>query len=176
MKINIIVAIDNIMGIGKNNKLPWNIPNDLKYFSKLTRGNGNNAIIMGRKTWESLPVKPLIKRENLILSKTLNIDKFINNTTLKSFDTIDNVLKFCNNKKYDSVWIIGGEKIYKQFINNYERIIDNIYITYIKECYDCDTFFPILKSCWKLKSIEKTENEELYEYQIYSKYIVNNKN
>ena len=62
MKINIIVAIDNIMGIGKNNKLPWNIPNDLKYFSKLTRGNVNNAILMGRKTWESLPVKPLIKR------------------------------------------------------------------------------------------------------------------
>tara|TARA_R110002074_G_scaffold340063_1_gene510535 strand:- start:269 stop:778 length:510 start_codon:yes stop_codon:yes gene_type:complete len=169
MKINIIVAFDNIMGIGKNNKLPWNIPNDLKYFSKLTRGDGNNAIIMGRKTWDSFPIKPLIKRKNLILSKTLIIDKILNNTIVKSFENIDEVIKFCNDNNYDTVWVIGGEKIYKQFINNYETIIDNIYITYIKKSYDCDTFFPILNSCWKLKTIEKTENVELYEYQIYSK-------
>ena len=168
MKINIILALDSMRGIGKNNKLPWNIPNELRYFSKLTRGNGNNAIIMGRKTWESLPNKPLLKRENLILSKNLITDKVINNTIVKSFDSIDAVLKFSNNK-YDSLWVIGGEQIYKEFINNYESIIDNIYLTCINKSYDCDSFFPKLNSIWKLKTIEKSENPDLYEYQIYSK-------
>ena len=171
MKINIILALDSMRGIGKNNKLPWNIPNELRYFSKLTRGNGNNAIIMGRKTWESLPVKPLIKRENLILSKTLNIDKFINNTTLKSFDTIDNVLKFCNNKKYDSVWIIGGEKIYKQFINNYERIIDNIYITYINEIIMSCPNFNQAKHISPISKFSKFSLETVY-LNIFTYYNV----
>ena len=54
MIINVIVAMDERRGIGKNNLLPWNIPSDLKYFSKLTKGSGNNAIIMGRKTHQSI--------------------------------------------------------------------------------------------------------------------------
>ena len=58
MKFNIIVAKCNNNGIGINNTLPWNIPGDLKRFSKLTTGSGNNAIIMGKNTWLSLPKKP----------------------------------------------------------------------------------------------------------------------
>ena len=75
MNYNIIVAICENNGIGYNNSLPWNIKEDLKIFSKLTRGNNNNAIIMGRNTFESLPNNFLPKRDNLVLSESLKIDE-----------------------------------------------------------------------------------------------------
>jgi dihydrofolate reductase len=71
---NIIVAFDINRGIGINNRLPWHIPDDLKQFQKLTRGNGKNAVIMGKNTWNSLPVKMLAGRDNLILSLELVIE------------------------------------------------------------------------------------------------------
>ena len=66
-----IVALCNHGGIGKNNQLPWHFKKDMQYFSKLTRGNGNNAIVMGKNTWNSLPINPLPKRENIILSTSI---------------------------------------------------------------------------------------------------------
>ena len=75
MDYNLIVACSNNYGIGNNGKLPWNIPNDLKRFSKLTKGNGNNAIVMGRKTWDSLPIKPLPNRINIIYTVN-NVSNF----------------------------------------------------------------------------------------------------
>ena len=75
MLINIIVAFSINMGIGLNNTHPWNIPSDLKKFRDLTIGDGNNAVIMGKNTWNSLPLSYLKKRDNLILSSTLNIYK-----------------------------------------------------------------------------------------------------
>ena len=71
MKINMIVACRSNNGIGFQNSIPWFIKSDLKYFSKLTKGNGNNAIVMGRKTWDSLPLKPLPKRENIIITNSI---------------------------------------------------------------------------------------------------------
>ena len=68
MKIHLIWAQDGNGGIGKNGKLPWHVSEDLKNFKKITL---NSTVIMGRKTWESLPVKPLPNRENIVLSKTL---------------------------------------------------------------------------------------------------------
>ena len=73
MKLNVIVAFElGKRGIGIKNTIPWNLPEDLKNFSKVTKGQGNNAIIMGRKTWESLPKKPLPGRQNIILSRSLD--------------------------------------------------------------------------------------------------------
>lgn len=105
---NIIVACDNNNGIGKNNKLPWYNKDDITYFSNITKGDKNNSIIMGRKTWESIQKKPLIDRDNLILSKTLNMNK--------CFKNIEELIIFINDKKYSVNWIIGGETIYKQFL------------------------------------------------------------
>jgi len=64
---HIIVAQCKNRGIGYENKIPWQIYEDMKLFSKKTRGQGNNAIVMGRKTWESLPYQPLLKRTNIIV-------------------------------------------------------------------------------------------------------------
>ena len=76
MIVNIIVAYCKNNGIGKDNMLLWNIKEDMAKFKKLTTGNKNNAIVMGRKTYESLNnVNGLANRDNLILSKSLHIDK-----------------------------------------------------------------------------------------------------
>jgi dihydrofolate reductase len=168
MKYNIIVACDINNGIGKNNKLPWNIPEDLKRFSKLTRGEGNNAIIMGKNTWESLPKKPLPKRDNLILSSTLDLEiGEPKNTYVKSFTDIMSLDKFCENQKYDTVWIIGGTNVYEQFIEHIR--LNKIYLTRIHNSYDCDTRFPDI-SFLSLENIETIFIDSLkIEYMLYGK-------
>lgn len=70
--IKMIFATDIGYGIGVNNRLPdWNLRGDLKRFKRLTLGKGNNFVIMGRNTWKSMGEKPLVKRHNIVLSKTL---------------------------------------------------------------------------------------------------------
>ena len=152
MKFNIIVAFSKNNGIGINNTLPWHIQSDLIKFRILTTGSGNNAVIMGRNTWNSLPVKYLKNRDNLILSNTIIIDnnqtnkdnkKIYNN---KSFKNINEIIDYCNLQNYDTVWIIGGSQIYKEFLDNKLIIIDKIYVTYIDKEFKCDTFFPNINS------------------------------
>ena len=142
MLINGIVAYCNNKGIGINNELPWNLKEDLKKFKKHTLGKGNNAVIMGKNTWNS--IKFLKDRDNLVLSSSITLDENREKNILKSFLTIDDVLKWCNDKKYDEVWVIGGSTIYKQFLDL--NLIDNLYITFINKSYKCDTFFPSIPS------------------------------
>ena len=148
MKFKIIAAICKGNGIGKNGSLPWRIKEDLAFFSKLTKGNGNNAVIMGRKTWDSLKGKQLIKRDNLVLSNKISSIDSISENLIKVFSDIDAIIDFCIKKNYDEVWIIGGCLIYKEFIE--KNIADTCYITYIDKEYECDTFFPQLTDNWKL--------------------------
>ena len=88
MLINGIVAMDNNKGIGKNNKLPWNLKSDLSRFQRITIGNGNNALIIGKNTWNSINF--LKHRDHLILSTTLNLDYKQDENIVKSFKTIYN--------------------------------------------------------------------------------------
>lgn len=152
MVYKIIVATCNNNGIGINNKLPWStIKEDMRMFSKLTIGNGNNAVIMGRKTYESIG-KPLKNRMNIVLSNTLSI----NNNNVITFNNISNIINFCIKKDFEDVWIIGGEKIYSLFINL--QIVKEIYQTKIYENYQCDSFFPEIKNKYNLKEIKKITN------------------
>ena len=155
MKLKLIVGIDNQNGIGLNNTLPWYNKEDLKYFSKVTKGDGNNVIIMGSNTWKSLPKKPLPKRLNVILSKNNNYSG-VNIKTISDFDI--NLFK-----DYDEVWIIGGESVYKQFIN----IVDEIHITKINGNFNCDTFFPEIPNYFKL--INNFKLNEISEVNIFQK-------
>ena len=75
MNYKLIAAVSKDGGIGKQGHLPWRIKEDLAFFSKMTRGNGNNAVIMGRKTWNSLEGKHLPGRDNYILSSTLDCEE-----------------------------------------------------------------------------------------------------
>ena len=129
--ISIIVAISKNNVIGKDNKLLWNIPEDLKHFKEITL---NSKIIMGRKTFESLP-GILPKRQHIILTKNKNYN--VNSKEVKivyDFKTI--ISDF-----YDSdeeVFIIGGGEIYNLFINYCKKL----YLTKIDAIFNGDTFFP----------------------------------
>ena len=170
MIVNIIVAYCKNNGIGKDNTLLWNIKEDMAKFKRLTIGNKNNAVIMGRKTYESLNnINGLANRSNLILSKSLTLDKITDTNIVKTFQTLQSLEDFVKSKNYDEVWIIGGEQIYKLFLtnqNNRNTIfnINEIIITYIEEEFECDSYFPDLE-----------EYTKIYNLYFYSKNIVKSK-
>ena len=129
MEIHLIWAQDNNGGIGEDGKLPWHISEDLKNFKQLTL---NSTIIMGRKTWDSLPVRPLPKRENIILSSK----KQSSGTTYHSLKECLEDLKRENKNK---VFIIGGRSIYKLFFH----LADYLHISFVNIVNnDINEFFP----------------------------------
>jgi dihydrofolate reductase len=141
--ISIIVAVSENWGIGKNNELLWNIPSDLKRFKRLTLGN---TLIMGKKTWESLPVRPLKGRKNVVLTDDPSecIDCSV------TAYSIEDALSKCG--KEEEIFIIGGGSIYRQFM----PIADRLYITHIHKSAPADTYFPVIdKEEW-----EAVENED----------------
>ena len=162
LNINIIVAFCKTRGIGINNNLPWKLKSDMLKFKRLTIGNGNNAVIMGKNTWESIPNRPLSMRDNLVLSKSLSFENKIysevsqKNYTNKTFTNIDDVINYCIPASYDNIWIIGGESIYKTFLDS--NLVNKIYVTYIDNDYTCDTFFPEI-DFEKYRYIEQTKHE-----------------
>jgi len=112
----------------------------LKRFNKLTIGAGNNSVIMCPNTWLSLPFgyTPLKHRENIVLSSIKNrLDLTDKGYLLNNMELLQD---FCNKKKFDENWIIGGDEIYKRALEM--GIVRNIYITEINEEYEYDTFFP----------------------------------
>lgn len=156
MKISIIVAMDNYRGIGKNNKLPWNLPEDLRRFKKITSGH---AVIMGRNTFESIG-KPLENRFNIVLT---NNKKSIKNSHVFLCDSVESVLDSC--KFLDEIFIIGGENVYQQFVG----MADKIYATIINKDFECDTFFPLFEE--NLYECIDIERHEGYQYKTLLKNI-----
>lgn len=165
--MKIIVAACKNFGIGFQNKLPWNLKKELVYFKNRTMGNGNNIILMGSNTWKSLPKTPLPYRFNCILSSKLNNDYL--GDSVNFFKTKEEFTEFVSKKSYDDIWIIGGESIYKQFIN--EPYIENIYLTDIDEDYECDSFFPKIPVNFKLTETSgiNIENNVKYRHKLFSR-------
>lgn len=154
--MKLIVATDEKSGIGKNNKMPWKNSSDLKYFSKLTKGAGNNAVVMGKNTYLSIG-KPLPGRENIVLSTSLNPDNEI-----LVFSNIGLLLEYLEKSYIKNVWVIGGGQVYKEFMN--VNLVTEIYKTCIKGIYDCDTFFEFDETLFEEDlSYRKTgQNGEIY--------------
>ncbi len=159
--ISIIVAFAEDNVIGKDNSLIWHISDDLKRFKKLTSGH---PIIMGRKTYESLPFKPLPNRKNIVISSQNNLF-FKGATTVNSYE---NALKEC--KKNEEVFICGGATIYNHFL----QIANKLYITKVYKKFEGDTFFPEIDySKWEIKTksgklVDKKTNLE-YEFIDYER-------
>ena len=143
MNIHMIWAQDRNHAIGRSGTLPWHFSEDLKNFKKLTTGK---TIIMGRKTWDSLPKKPLPDRRNIVISST-------NQENVESYISIEECIdSLAGDKEVSDVYIVGGMSIYKFF---YEHA-DTLFITFIDDSYkDTDTFFPIdldqIKADFKLE-------------------------
>jgi len=143
MIISLIAAMTENRVIGKDNDLPWKLPDDMKYFQKTTKGH---VVIMGRKNYDSLPpsFKPLPNRTNVILTRQNGYqakDCVVINNLSQAFD-------FAKSEGEKEVFVIGGGQIYQEAIS----ICDRIYLTEIKTEIEGDTFFPILDSSWKEKS------------------------
>ena len=127
-ELTIIAAASTNNVIGFNNKLIWNIPNDLKRFKELTQGH---SVIMGRKTFESLP-NPLPKRRNIIVTK----NKDYSRNGIEVTSNIEDAIDLC--KGDSQPFIIGGGEIYSQTI----EIVDKIELTRVYKDYQGDAFFP----------------------------------
>ena len=147
MIINIAVAITKNGGIGLNGSLPWpNLKGDMSLFSKRTTGSGNNAVLMGKNTWLSIPEnrRPLKNRTNIIISSCLSL-QLPASPCCHVVSSINDAIVFCEAAKYDELWIIGGSRIYNDFLNTYCDKINRVYITCVcsNHIYECDTFIDI---------------------------------
>lgn len=137
-KVSIIVAIARNFAIGKDNQLLWHIPADLKRFKKITSGH---RIIMGKLTYESLPVRPLKNRTNIVITDKQG-ETFEGCTTVYS---IDEALNLCD--ETEESFVIGGGSIYRQFL----PYCNKLYLTMIDKDFEADTFFsPVNLDQWKL--------------------------
>jgi dihydrofolate reductase len=156
--ISIIAAVSDDGGIGKNNELLWHIPEDLKRFKKLTIGK---SVIMGKKTWESLPRKPLPGRKNIVLT---DIPYELINCAITAYSMKDAVRK---SDKNEEVFVIGGGSIYRQFM----PFADRLYITHVHKEAPADIFFPeIDQRKWKV--VEKKECISEDDYKIPYSYVI----
>lgn len=159
--ISIIVAIAEDYGIGNKNELLWYVPEDLKRFKKLTFGH---TIIMGKKTWESLPKKPLPGRKNIVI--TDNPHETIE-FSITAYSIEDSLSKCGEN---DEVFIIGGGSIYRQFM----PFADRLYITHIHKKAPADIYFPFIDpEIWE--PIEKEEHRRDKNNDIPYTYIIYNR-
>ena len=165
MKTSIIVSVSENWVIGKNNKLLWNLSDDLKRFKELTTGN---PVIMGQKTFESLPKGALPNRTNIVLTDN---DDFTAPDIIISHSIIDSLAqaKFSNGTNCE-VFIIGGGMIYKQFL----EFADCIYLTTVHTTIEGDTTFPKLdtkqwKLIWKEFKEKDDKNEYDHTYKIYKR-------
>ena len=150
----LITALCRGGGIGYKGSLPWpNIARDMRFFAKTTKPNNidgsiKTAVLMGRKTWDSLPpnAKPLKNRDNIIISSSSSSSSSTNGATdnlnIIHINHIDQLKIF--EHMYDVIWIIGGSSIYEQCICSDEITVSEMYITFINACYDFDTKFPEL--------------------------------
>ena len=140
--ISLIVAIAQNNAIGKDNDLLWHLSEDLKYFKKTTN---ERTVLMGRKTWESLPFKPLKNRRNIVVSSQK--DYKIEGAEL--FDSVEKAVEVLKTQK-DEVFCIGGASLYKALLPN----ADKLYITRVYKDFEADVFFPeIDESVWEVKRL-----------------------
>lgn len=161
MNINIIVSVSENWVIGKDNKLLWKLSDDLKRFKELTL---NKPIIMGDKTFYSLPKGALPNRTNIVLT----LDKNFNEPNTIPAYTIMDALKKAETIN-DEVFIIGGGNVYKQYL----KFADKVYLTVVHTTIDGDTTFPELDDSWNCYFEEfhnkDEKNEYDYTYKIYNK-------
>jgi len=159
--ISIIVAITEDNGIGRNNDLLFRIPSDLKRFRSLTTGH---CVVMGKRTWESLPKRPLPLRDNIVITDIPG-EEIGGSITAYS---IEDALSKCTQGK--EIFIIGGGSVYRQFM----PLADRLYITHVHEKVPADTWFPAITSdTWEIVEKEEhhadSEGTPAYAYVIYQR-------
>lgn len=173
---NIIVAVDLKQGIGKNGTLPWHLPADMEHFKQVTESTESeskkNAVIMGRKTWESLPDKfrPLPRRLNVVLTHNKNLS--LPEGVLKAKGLAEALALLDKGKFKDSietVFVIGGGEIFKEALTNPN--CRKIYLTQVLSDLGCDVFFPEFKNAFQENFVSAyiIEDSIKYHFAVYSR-------
>ncbi len=150
----IVAAVSENNVIGKDGKLPWHIPEDLKHFKELTTGH---TVVMGRKTFESLPepYKPLPNRQNIILTRSKELER-------EDIDIANSLEEAWEKTRGDKAFIIGGSSIYKQTLEKADKMV----LTHIHKKYEGDTYFPEWdKENWTETERDDRENFSFTTYQ-----------
>lgn len=130
MQISVIVAYADNYVIGNDNKIPWHLPADLKYFKKITQGH---CILMGRKCFESIG-RPLPNRTNIIITRDTNFKAegcFV-------FHDFESAEQFAQNKNENELMIIGGGEVYKHYLPKAQKL----YITEVRAAIEGSIYFP----------------------------------
>jgi dihydrofolate reductase len=159
--ISIIAAVSDDWGIGKENDLLWHIPEDLKRFKSLTMGK---CLIMGKRTWESLPKRPLPGRRNIVLT---DIPDECIDCSITAY-SIEDALSKC--ERGVEIFVIGGGSVYRQFI----ELADRLYLTHVHKKAPADIYFPkIDRRKWKIigreECISEDDKQIPYSYVIYER-------
>lgn len=165
--LSIIVACAQNMAIGKNNDLLWHISDDLKRFKALTSGH---TVIMGRKTFDSLPKKPLPKRRNIVVTHDENFHYDVPETatgTLEVAHTVAEALKMVEGE--EETFVMGGATMYKEFL----PLVNNLYVTWVYRDFDADVYFPKidLSEFVQVKITERQQDEETGLWFAYADYV-----
>lgn len=132
---HVVLACTLDCGIGKNGTIPWHLPGDLAHFKELTKSTEHegkqNMVIMGRKTWESLPRKPLSGRRNIVVTRN-SIEG------VECVPSLNEALRLAD-ENIDSVFVIGGAQLYNEALRHPN--CGTLYVTMINAEIECDTFF-----------------------------------
>ena len=168
--VNLIVARDECWGIGLDGKIPWRCRDDMLHFKKVTSSTVDsekqNAVIMGRRTWESLKNKPLVDRVNICLSKSQQV--------IATCQTLQSAILTSNeNPLVESIFIIGGERVYQESIQTLK--IQTVWITIIKKEFPTDRDVRFLSGYlkdYKRTMIESTDEYSIWNYEIQPSQIL----
>ena len=154
MIISLIAAVGSNGVIGSENKIPWRLPADLRYFRKMTMGK---PVIMGRKTYESIG-KPLEGRRNIVLSRKVNLE-------LPGCEVVNSKAQAMSNVAgVEEAMVIGGEQLYRLFMPDADRI----YLTEIEADFEGDTYFPDIDlDVWSEISRFTIKVDEMFEYRYH---------
>ena len=162
--VHIIVAIDEQSGIGKDGALPWHLTGDLKHFREVTCATKSprkkNIVLMGRKTWQSIPkqFQPLHDRINVVLTHNPNL--YVPEGVLKS-QSFTQVLEMVRSERLkniiENVFVIGGQQVYEETLKYKE--CQRLYLTCVHGKFNCDTFFPEFGDQFEKVSFSSPHNE-----------------
>lgn len=165
MILSAIAAMSRNRVIGINNKLPWHLPEDLKYFKEKTKGK---IMIMGRKTFDSIGQRPLPGRLHIVITR--NSDYKSNHELVKIVSSLEQAIALAKtlvgNPYPDEVMIVGGSEIYKQSL----PLLNRLYLTVIEKDYSGDAYFPEFESFgYKLTSQENHTGDLPYSFCLYER-------
>ena len=154
MLISLVVAAAENNAIGKDNRLLWKLPNDMRFFKSTTWAM---PVVMGRKTFESLSGKPLQGRLNIVITRQQDFQA----VGIEVVHSLEEAISTAAKADYKEVYVIGGGEIYKESLQQ----ADKVYLTKVHTQIDGDTFFPELDpSAWKLTSEHRYEADEKHAY------------